>query len=151
MTRFSLDSNILVYAVDGRDARQDAALEILAAAARRPCVLTLQSLGEFFHAVTRKGIIPPREATGQVERWMTAFSDIATAGPAALRAAMEASASGRFGFWDAMLLATARDAGCAAVISEDMRDGATLDGVRVVGAFAGTGVAPAARRVLGGV
>ena len=38
---------------------------------------------------------------------------------------------GRFGLWDAMLLATARSAGCSIVLSEGMYDGATLDGIVV--------------------
>jgi predicted nucleic acid-binding protein len=148
--RFSLDSNLLVYAVDGRDPqRREAALAIIAAAAASHCVLTLQALGEFFHVATRKRIIPAHEAAGQVGRWMVVFPDPVAAGPAALRAAMAASSRGHFGFWDAVLLATAREAGCDAVISEDMADGAMLDGVHVVGAFAGTGIAPEARRLLG--
>jgi predicted nucleic acid-binding protein len=150
VTRFSLDTNILVYSVDGREARQEPALAILAAAARGPCVLTLQSLGEFFWAVSRKGIIPRAEAAGQVRRWSTVFPAIVTATPSALHAAISATATGRFAFWDAMLLATADEAGCEAVISEDMAPGAAVGGVRVVGAFDPLGgVSADARSLLG--
>ena len=47
--RFSLDTNILVYAVD-RDAgaRHEAARSIMLRAAQADCLLTLQALGEFF-------------------------------------------------------------------------------------------------------
>jgi len=134
--RFSLDSNLLVYATDGRDgARQAAAIEIVSRAARRDCVLTLQALSEFFHAATRKGIIPRPEAGAQVRRWMDVFTVAPGANRAAFLMALEAATAGRFKFYDALLLATAREAGCTAVISEDMADGAELDGLRVVAAF----------------
>lgn len=138
--RFSLDSNLLVYATDGRDGvRQAAAIEIVVRAARGDCVLTVQALSEFFHAVSRKGIVPRSEAAGQVRRWMDVFAIAPGASANALALALEASAVGRFQFYDALLLATAREAGCAAVISEDMADGAELDGVHLVAAFDGNG------------
>ena len=53
--RFSLGTNILIYAVD-RDAgeRHVRAGELMARAAPRDCVLTVPALAEFFHATTRK-------------------------------------------------------------------------------------------------
>ena len=53
--RFSLDTIILIYAVD-RDAgeRHVRAGELMARAAPRDCVLTVPALAEFFHATTRK-------------------------------------------------------------------------------------------------
>ncbi len=134
--RFSLDSNILVYAADDRDQRrQTSALEIINRAALRDCVLTPQALSEFFHAVSRKGIMPRTEAAEQVRDWATTFAVSQGATIAAVLAATQASTAGRFQFHDALLLATAREAGCTAVISEDMANGAELDGVRVVSAF----------------
>ncbi len=66
---------------------------------------------------------------------MTAFPLSAGAGPGALASALDAALAGRFQFYDALLLATAGEAGCVAMISEDMADGAALNGVRVVAAF----------------
>ncbi|HME27290.1 MAG TPA: PIN domain-containing protein [Acetobacteraceae bacterium] len=150
--RFSLDSNVLVYAADDRDpARQGSALDIITRAAQCDCVLTPQALSEFFHAVTRKGIMPRMEAAEQVRDWITTFTVTPGATAASVLTAAQASAAGRFQFYDALLLATARDAGCSACISEDMADGAALDGVRVVTAFGGHGVIGAdAVALLGG-
>jgi predicted nucleic acid-binding protein len=139
--RFSLDSNVLVYAADNRDpARQTSALEIINRAAQRDCILTPQALSEFFHAVSRKGIMPRTDATEQVRDWVLAFTVSAGATAAAVLIAAQAATAGRFQFYNALLLATARDAGCTAVISEDMAHGAELDGVRVVAAFGPHGV-----------
>jgi predicted nucleic acid-binding protein len=67
MTRFSLDSNVLIYAADGRAGLRHArALHVLILAARRDCLLTLQALGEFFHVSTRKRIVARHDAAAQV-------------------------------------------------------------------------------------
>jgi predicted nucleic acid-binding protein len=139
--RFSLDSNVLVYAADDRDpARQSSALEIITRAALLDCILTPQALSEFFHAASRKGIMPRMDAAEQVRDWITAFAVSAGPTAAAVLTAVQACAAGQFQYYDALLLATARDAGCTAVISEDMADGAALDGIRVVTAFGPHGV-----------
>lgn len=80
---------------------------------------------------------------------MTAFPVSSGADKDAIARALDAGLAGRFQFYDALLLATARGAGCAAVISEDMRDGAELDGVRVVAAFGRQGgIGPGALTLL---
>lgn len=150
MTRFSLDSNVLVYAADSTDARRHAsAVSIIGRAARQPCVLTPQAFAEFFAVTSRKSIMPRAEAVAQIRDWIELFS--VSAGPTAdlVLAAAEAAASGRFQFYDALLLATAGAAGCEAVISEDMHPGATLAGARVVPAFdAGGGIGAEALALL---
>ncbi len=136
MPRFSLDSNILFYAADPRDpVRHVSALEIISRAAVRDCILMPQALAEFFSATTRKGVMPRGQAVAQIKDWMDIF--VLAAGPSGdvvLDAAL-ASAAGLFQFYDALLLATASAAGCVALVSEDMADGARFAGVRVVGAF----------------
>jgi predicted nucleic acid-binding protein len=144
----TLDSNILVYAVQAGDPRQFAALELLRLAAGGSCVLTLQALGEFFFAATRKGMATRSAAAAQVRRWSILFPSPVAASATALEAAMNASVEGRFSYWDALLLATAAEAGCGAAISEDMAAGAVLGSIRVVPAFADGGVSPAARALL---
>lgn len=135
--RFSLDSNVLVYAVDDRaEARHARALEILLLAARRDCVLTLQVLGEFFHAATRKGIVRRHEAAAQV-RDLLAIFPIATADVEALRTAVEAAERGIFSYWDGLLIATAARAGCSYLLSENMQSGARFGGVTILDPFAG--------------
>ena len=134
--RFSLDTNILVYAVD-RDGgeRHEQAKRLIALAGRRDCVLTLQALAEFFHATTRKALLEPARAGTFVRDWLEVF-DVAAADPAALADAMDARVQHQLSFWDAMLWATARQAGCSAILSEDMHDGRRLGGVEIIDPFA---------------
>ena len=133
--RFSLDTNILVYAVD-RDAgeRHDRSRTLLGRAARRDCVLTVQALAEFFHATTRKNLLPPAHASGFVRDWLAVFQ-VAAADTSALIDAMDAVEEHRLSFWDATLWATVRQSGCSAILSEDMQDGRRLGGVEIVNPF----------------
>jgi predicted nucleic acid-binding protein len=137
MTRFSLDANILVYAADlAAGERHERVLEILDRAVRRDCVLTLQALAEFFHVTTRKRMVARTDAAVQVRDWATEFPIVA-AEPGALSAALEFAVDGRFGWWDALLLATAARHGCEVVLSEDMQDGARFAGVTILDLFVG--------------
>lgn len=133
--RFSLDTNILVYAVD-RDAgeRHEQSQTLLGRAARSDCVLTVQALGEFFHATTRKNLLESARASALVRDWLDVFR-VAAADGAALVDAMDAVADHRLSFWDAMLWATVRQSGCSAILSEDMQDGRRLSGVEFVNPF----------------
>ena len=134
--RFSLDTNILVYAID-RDAgdRHERSKEIMARAARHDCVLTVQALAEFFHATTRKTLLEPSRARDFVCDWLDVFH-VTSADETALVDAMDAVEEHRLSFWDAMLWATARRIGCSAILSEDMQDGHRLGGVEIINPFA---------------
>jgi predicted nucleic acid-binding protein len=100
------------------------------------CVLTLQALSEFFHVTTRKRMVARTEAAAQLRDWTTEFSTIA-ADSGALWTALEVTVEGRFGWWDALLLATAARHGCEVVLSEDMQDGARFGGVTILDPFVG--------------
>ena len=41
----------------------------------------------------------------------------------------------RFSFWDSLIIAAAEQANCAMVFSEDMNNGQTVRGVRIVNPF----------------
>ncbi len=136
--RFSLDSNILVYAAD-RDAdanRHETSLALVARAATSDCVLALQSLTEFFFATTRKRLLRPEEASAFVGDWLEVFRVTPNA-VGDLVDAMRVLERFRISFWDAMLWATARRAGCSAILTEDFQDGQVLLGVRFINPFLG--------------
>ena len=127
--RFGLDTNVLIYLVDGRDpARQARAREVVGRAIRTGrCVLSVQSLGEFFVVAVRKGLAAPALAQQVVDDLTTTFT-IASPTAADARIAVTAAVAGRFAYWDALLLATLERAGCTTVLSEDIGDGGMLGG-----------------------
>ncbi len=149
--RITVDSTILVhYADQGDPVRQHSAMAIHDALIGLDCALTYQAVREFAAVSLRKRIATPRQITDQLRRWSRVFPFMPAAGMPELERALQAREEGRFSFRHAMLLATAASAGCEVVISEDMGHDATLDRVRVVGAFNGQGgVSAAARAVLG--
>jgi predicted nucleic acid-binding protein len=147
--RFTLDTNVLVYAVDSKaGAKRRLCAELVDRAAERECVLTVQALGEFFHAVTRKGLMPRAEAAAQLRDWELLFPVVAADRVALLAAAGEAEV-GRFSWWDALLLATADGAGCTIVISEDMAEGSRVGHAQVRHPFSDDRLAPAIIALLG--
>ena len=144
MTALSIDARILVYAIETGHGKQEAALAIIAATARAGGLITVQALGEFFAATTRKRKLEPAAAMRQVGFWRSAFGKPLAHDADCLAAAMAACGAGRFSFWDAMLLATAEAAGCTTIISGDMSPGATLGRIRVIPAFEGDAISPQA-------
>lgn len=131
----TFDTNILIYAMDGMAGeRHRLAAELVDHAVGRNACLTLQALSEFYAATTRKNLIEAEQASAMVADWMILFPVVAAA-PSAMRLAMHEAASGRYSFWDAMLLAAAGEAGCTLLLSEDMADGARLGPVTIRNPF----------------
>jgi predicted nucleic acid-binding protein len=148
--RFTLDTNLLVYSVDNTEgAKHSACVQIALRAVRLDCWLTFQAISEFYSVVTRKGIIPPSLAAARANDWLTAFP-CASVSEGAVRTALADAVAGRASYWDALLVATAAEAGCALILTEDMADGTTLGGVEIHNPFASRGGLTArARRLLG--
>lgn len=135
-TRVTLDSNVLVYAVDRQGGRKHKiARDLVARAALSDCVLTLQALCEFFVVATRKAKAAPEEAAVFVDDFTEVFPIVA-ADVAALSEAMWASREHGMAFWDALLWATAMKAGCGLLVTEDLQHGRRLAGVRFLNPFA---------------
>jgi predicted nucleic acid-binding protein len=147
--RFTLDTNLLVYAIDNAaGARHEVAREIVQHAVGLDCWLTLQAISEFYAAVTRKRVVEPSDAAAQAADWLDLFP-CAPASEAAVRTALADAAAGRAPYWDALLVAAASEAGCRVILTEDLADGAALGGVRICNPFSPSGgLTAAARRLL---
>jgi predicted nucleic acid-binding protein len=145
---FTLDTNILVYAMDRRAGdRHVLGSRIIDKSLRVDCCLTLQSISEFYAVVTRKRLVSVIGARDQALDWLDMFPTVA-ASPSAVRAALTAAAAGHASYWDALLVNTAAEAGCTAILTEDLADGTVLAGIRVINPFAGTSLSAAAEALL---
>ncbi len=89
----------------------------------------------------------PREAVSVAEAMLDLFQMV-TASASAVRTALRVASAGRASYWDALLLATAAEAGCTAILTEDLADGTALAGIRIINPFGGDALAPAAEAVL---
>jgi predicted nucleic acid-binding protein len=149
--RITLDTNLLVYSVDvAAGLRYRLAIDIVRAAARADCVLTLQAISEFFSAVTRKRLMVRNQAAALAAHWLDVFPH--TSGSAdSVRAALADADAGRAAFWDAMLVATAAEAGCSVALTEDLQHGSTLRGVEIHNPFDPAGGLTDRARVLLGL
>lgn len=147
--RFTIDANVLVYAVDRRAGhRHEQARTIIDGAMSRDCQLSLQAISEFFIVAARKNLMPRPEAADQARDWLAMFPFFAET-ESAVRAALDAATAGHASYWEGLLIANAAEAGCKAIITEDLADGAMLFGVRIVHPFRPQGLSPATRVLLG--
>lgn len=137
MTVF-VDTNVLVYAADpgmgDKHAAARAWLEHLAR--RRAGRLSYQVLQEYYVTVTRKLTRPmdPGEAREDV-RDLLAWDPVRI-DEGVLEGAWQVQDRSGLAFWDALIVAAARSAGCDALLTEDLQDGQDLDGLVVVDPFA---------------
>ncbi len=131
--RIFLDTNILIYAIEsgGPEPLKTAAAQALVR--RKDVSLSTQVLGEFYRATTSRRRAAPlthAEALAWVQLWKR--HDVRSITVAHVDLALEIAARFQTGYFDALILAAARLAGCATVYSEDLAAGQDYGGVRVV-------------------
>lgn len=136
--RVALDTNIMVYA-EGLNGlvKKQSTLELVQKLPQDLIVLPVQTLGELFNVLVKKGGRCPEEARSSVLGWRDAY-DVADTTAKIVIAATDLASQHRLGIWDSVILATAADAGCRLLLSEDMHDGFTWAGVTVANPFATT-------------
>ena len=133
--RSFFDTNVLVYADDkGAPAKQKRAVELVSEHRRsRTGVISLQVLQEYFVTVTRKLHVDARIARRKVE--LLAEFDVASPDVADVLAAIDLHRLHGIHFWDALIVRSARQAGCSVLFSEDMQAAREIDGVRIMNPF----------------
>lgn len=135
MAKVAIDTNLLVYAIDRSDLNKHRTVHtLLDTLVELDTVVPLQALAEFFHVVTRKGRLSMEEARDRIEDWQALFPVVA-AGPSTLSHAIDGLRRFQMPFWDAMLWATAQEAGVTVLLTEDFQDLGLLEGVRFVNPF----------------
>lgn len=133
--RITFDANILVYSLDSMAGKKHSrSVEIIKLARISDCVLTLQSLSEFFYVVTRKGKLATKTALDHIKDWQAIFPTV-TAKPITLHHAVATLERYQLAFWDAMLLATAKEANVSVLVSEDFQHSQVVEGVKIFNPF----------------
>lgn len=133
--RFTLDSNVLVYAIDvGAGGRHALAAEVLARSMTADAILTTQAVGEFLSVVRRKNPSAFLSAQGEVARWATIFHIAPTTSDHVIEAAAMAERF-RLQFWDCVIWQAAQSNGASVFVSEDLQDGFSTGGMTVLDPF----------------
>ena len=132
-----LDSNILLYSIS-RDPnernKQEIAEKLLL---EDHWVISTQVLGEFYknavHPKAGRVPVPMDLAKGLVKSFCRFRVVQITSGT--IMQACELHQSKKKQFWDSVLIATAAEAGCAKLITEDIGHDEVISGVRIVDPF----------------
>lgn len=133
--RITIDTNILIYSIDRSDRiKHKKAGHLVEKLIEEDCVLTLQSLCEFYAAVTRKNKVSAEDAQALINEWQSLFP-VVTASAATLTRAISTSTKHQMSFWDAMLWSTARDAGVQIIYSEDFNHNSSIGGIQIIDPF----------------
>ena len=119
-----LDTNVLLYAVCPDDPRSIRAAEILT----RGGTISVQVLNEFASVARRKLKRSWPDITIALRDFRAVLRE-----PTALTAgvhdhALTLAAATGYTFYDALIVASALDAGCTTLLSEDMQDGQVIEG-----------------------
>lgn len=131
----SLDTNILVYAADPTAGpKHDQAKCIVIGLAEAGGALPQQVVGEFLNVVRRLPDMDAHRARRIASDLMGPFSILPTS-PDHLFDAFDLATRHKLQFWDAVILTVRRanDVGC--LLTEDMQDGATFNGVSLLNPF----------------
>ena len=135
---FLVDTNVLVYALDPRDAaKQERAIQVLDQVIRSgQAVLSAQCLSELFAASTRRLPEPltSAEALAQVERFARACRVVDVTPAVVLEGCRGVTAHG-MSLWDALIWAAAKLNQIPYVLTEDAEHGRFLEGVRFLDPF----------------
>ncbi len=135
LPRTFLDSNVLVYAEDSAEPlKQKKAIGLILDHGRqRSGVVSLQVLGEYFSAVTRKLKLDPSVARSQVEFYSRFHVVEPTV--ADILAAIDLHRLHGFSYWDSLIIRCAQRSGCRVLLTENMQHGQVIDGVKIVNPF----------------
>jgi len=133
--RVALDTNIMVYAEGIDDDRMQAiAMELVLKLPSGSTILPIQTLGELFNVLVRKGGRSRDAARAAVLKWRDGFPVIETSA-AIMLAATDLAVDHQLSIWDSVILSAAAQAGCRLLLSEDFQDGFTWNGVTVTDPF----------------
>lgn len=136
---FLVDTNVLVYAYDQNEPqKREIAIRLYRdLVASGIGALSVQILGEFFSATTRR-LRPPLPIPDAIDAvtdlWLSwRVLDLV---PQLVIEAMRGVESYKLSYYDALIWATAKHYGVPFLLSEDLNGGQVIDGVRIINPFA---------------
>ncbi|WLF84597.1 PIN domain-containing protein [Moraxella sp. ZY210820] len=130
-----IDTNILVYTVDGRfPEKRQMALDLIANLhANQNLVISTQVLQEFFNVTTYKLKLDPVEMQNTVanlSKLPTVLTDISL-----IEQGIKVSIHHKLRLWDALMIVAGYRADCKIMYSEDLTHGQIIQGIRILNPF----------------
>jgi len=130
-TDIFFDTNVVLYLISGDSIKADRAEELIGAGG----VISVQVLNEFASVASRKNSMRPSE----IREVLSAVRRACSVEPVTLAThdlALDLVERVRLSFYDGLIVAAARLAGCSILYSEDMQTGRTIEGVTIQNPFA---------------
>ena len=131
MTKIFIDTNIIIYANDRRDAaKQKLAQQVVSDLMRNGRgVISTQVLQEYANvAISKLG-----QSEEVVLRQLTLLETLETIrqSPQMIRRSVELKKTYQINFWDACIISNAEAAGCTVLYSEDLNAGQFYSGIKI--------------------
>ncbi len=133
--KIALDSNVMIYAeglID--DERNYIAQGIIARIEPQDLIIPSQSLVETYYWLVKRAKQPAAAATEAIQQWLMGYN-FKTADEEVFGQAFELVTKHRLQVFDAIILASAAEAGAIFLLSEDMHEGFGWHGVTVTNPF----------------
>jgi predicted nucleic acid-binding protein len=130
-----IDTNVLIYA-QGAGAKGDAARDAILAGG----VISVQVLNEFAAVLRRKLRQDWQDVAAAVADVRAALDPVRPIGVDTHEAALALAKDNGFGFYDALIVAAAIEAGCDLLLTEDLQAGRRIGNLTIANPFAGLGV-----------
>jgi predicted nucleic acid-binding protein len=134
--KVTLDTNILAYAegTNGVEMKEKA-LSLIQRLPTGSVVLPTQVLGELFNVLVLKAKKPATSARTAILTWRDAYPLSDTSATVIVNA-VDLAADHHLRIWDSVILSATAEAGCRLLLSEDLQEGFTWQGVTVTNPFA---------------
>ena len=125
-----LDTNLLVYAQSADPKGETARQAILTGG-----TISVQVVNEFSAVLRRKFRLDWQEIADAVADVRAALDPVRPVGIDTWEAAVALARRHRFEFHDSLILASALEAGCDTLLTEDMQSGRRIEGLTIVNPF----------------
>lgn len=128
-----VDSNVLIYAVDGSNPKKHEAARLWRSELWKSRLgrISFQVLQEFYANVDRKWPAAREQVQAEIRNlmtWRVMDADI-------LESGWKIQERYQVSFWDSLIVAAAKAASCRYLLTEDLQEGQEMDGVVVVNPF----------------
>jgi predicted nucleic acid-binding protein len=136
--KVALDTNVLAYAegTNGVEMKEKA-LDLIQQLPAGSVVLPAQVLGELFNVLVIRAKKSPTSARTAILTWRDTYA-LSDTSAAVIVKAVDLAADHKLRIWDSVILAATAEAGCRLLLSEDLQEGFTWQGVTVANPFAAT-------------
>ena len=122
-----IDTNIVIYSLGANSTKTTQAAPLFA---QQPTIST-QVLSETANVALRKLAIPLEE-TRKLIAGLESMCRVEIVGPACIHRALDIAGQYGFSWFDSLIVATALEAGCETLFTEDLQHGQVIDGTLTI-------------------